>query len=40
MTPDYQKTPLSACLATAIKGFRFPAYSGAPMAPIDFPFKF
>jgi predicted Zn finger-like uncharacterized protein len=40
MTPDYQKTPLSACLATAIKGFRFPAYSGAPMVPIDFPFKF
>jgi hypothetical protein len=40
MTPEYQKSPLSACLTTVIKGFKFPAYTGAQMAPIDFPFKF
>jgi hypothetical protein len=39
-TPEFQKTPLSACLAAAIKTFKFPAYSGAQMAPIKFPFKF
>ncbi len=32
--------PISACMAAAIKQWRFPAYSGAQMAPIDFPFKF
>ncbi len=40
LTPDFQKTPLATCLTSVIKSFKFPAYSGAPMEPIDFPFKF
>jgi predicted Zn finger-like uncharacterized protein len=40
MTQEFQKTPLANCLTGVIRGFRFPAYSGAQMAPIDFPFKF
>jgi predicted Zn finger-like uncharacterized protein len=39
-TQEFQKTPLAHCLTGVIRGFRFPAYSGAQMAPIDFPFKF
>lgn len=39
-TQEFQKTPLANCLTGVIRGFRFPAYSGAQMAPIDFPFKF
>lgn len=39
-TAEFQKTPLSACLTAGIKKFKFPAYSGPQMAPVDFPFKF
>ncbi|MGC4115853.1 MAG: AgmX/PglI C-terminal domain-containing protein [Myxococcales bacterium] len=39
-TEEYRKTPLSACLTNGIKKFKFPAYSGAQMPPVDFPFKF
>ena len=40
VSDEFRKTPLSNCLAALIKSWRFPAYSGAAMDPIDFPFKF
>lgn len=40
VTSEFKKSPMSSCMAAAIKGWRFPSYSGAQMAPIDFPFKF
>lgn len=40
VTPEFQKTPLANCLTSVIRSFRFPAYSGPQMQPIDFPFKF
>jgi predicted Zn finger-like uncharacterized protein len=40
VTEDFRKTPLSACLTGMIKSFKFPAYTGPLMQPIDFPFKF
>jgi hypothetical protein len=40
VTEEFRKTPLSTCLAAGIKKFKFPAYSGAQMAPVNFPFKF
>ncbi len=40
MTGEFKKTPMSSCMASAIKGWKFPAYAGSQMPPIDFPFKF
>ncbi|MGC4116954.1 MAG: AgmX/PglI C-terminal domain-containing protein [Myxococcales bacterium] len=39
-TEEYRKTPLAACLIAGIKKFKFPAYYGSQMPPVDFPFKF
>lgn len=32
--------PLAACIGGLIKGWKFPEYEGATMAPIEFPFNF
>ncbi|HEY3448381.1 MAG TPA: VIT domain-containing protein [Myxococcales bacterium] len=40
VTEEFRKTPISACLSAGIRKFRFPAYSGPQMAPVNFPFKF
>lgn len=31
---------LATCIGNLVKGWKFPAYSGPQMAPIDFPFQF
>ncbi|HWV37829.1 MAG TPA: GYF domain-containing protein [Vulgatibacter sp.] len=39
-TKGAEHEKLARCVGDLIKGWRFPAYSGPKMAPIDFPFQF
>ena len=39
-TADYSGSDLEDCLKGVISKMKFPAYSGAQMQPIKFPFKF
>jgi len=39
-TKGAEHEKLARCVGTLIKGWKFPAYSGPKMAPIDFPFQF
>ncbi len=38
-TPKFANTPVGDCVESAIKRWKFPAFSGKPPPPVKFPFK-